>query len=101
MQGDIDRILISRDRIAERVADLASQITADHAARDGVVPVTIIPILTGAMIFCADLIRRMPMAMQISLLGVSSYPGTSLRTQGAQLIAQQLGNVAGRHVLLV
>ena len=101
MQGDIDRILISRERIAARVAELARQITSDQAAQGTVAPVTIIPILTGAMIFCADLIRQMPGAMQIALLGVSSYPGKSLTSQGPQLIAQQLGNVAGRHVLLV
>src|ERR1700712_2892714 len=101
MQGDIDRILISRQLIADRVEELALQIIADHASHSTVAPMTIIPILTGAMIFCADLIRRMPIAMQIDLLGVSSYPGKSLASQGSTLIAQQLGNLAGRHLLLV
>jgi len=32
---------------------------------------------------------------------VSSYPGSSLRTQGSTILAQQLGDVHGRHVLLV
>ncbi len=98
MERDVDRVLISQDRIAARVAELARQITADHTP-DG--EVTIVPILTGAMIFCADLIRQIPIAMQIGLLTVSSYPGRSLRTQGAQLLGQQLGDVRGRHLLLV
>jgi hypoxanthine phosphoribosyltransferase len=97
MDRDIERVLISQDQIAARVAELARQITADHV--DG--EVTIVPILTGAMIFCADLIRQIPIAMQIGLLTVSSYPGKSLRSQGAQIIGQQLGDVSGRHLLLV
>jgi hypoxanthine phosphoribosyltransferase len=32
---------------------------------------------------------------------VSSYPGRSVSTQGAQVLAQQLGDVRGRHVLLL
>jgi hypoxanthine phosphoribosyltransferase len=97
MERDIDRVLISQEQIAARVAELARQITSDHV--DG--EVTIVPILTGAIIFCADLIRQIPIAMQIGLLTVSSYPGKSLRSQGAQLIGQQLGDVRGRHLLLV
>lgn len=98
MERDIDRVLIPQELIAARVAALARQITADHTPGG---EVTIVPILTGAMIFCADLIRQIPIAMQIGLLTVSSYPGRSLRTQGAQVVGQQLGDVRGRHLLLV
>jgi len=102
MHGDIDRVLIPHDRIARRVAELAAQITADHAPRqaDGG-EITIVPILTGALIFCADLIRRIPIAMKIGLLTVSSYPGRSIRTQGSAVLGQQLGDLRGRHVLLI
>ena len=100
MEADIDRVLIPQERIAARVAELAGQITADHTS-GGEAEVTIIPILTGAMIFTADLIRQVPVPMQIGLLTVSSYPGRSLRTQGSQVLGQQLGDVRGRHLLLV
>jgi hypoxanthine phosphoribosyltransferase len=122
MQGDIDRILIPQERIARRVRELAEQITADLArdARDGGArgpsgakpaeaavasgsggDVTIVPVLTGAMIFCADLMRHIPVAMRIGMLTVSSYPGRSVRTQGSQVLGQQLGDLTGRNVLLV
>lgn len=99
MLHDIERILIPHDRILRRVDELARQITADHGPQGG--EITIVPILTGAMIFAADLMRRMPVAMRIGLLTVSSYPGASIRTQGSSLISQQLGDLRGRHVLLV
>src|ERR1700722_8357343 len=63
MHPDVGRVLIPQARIAQRVGELARQITADHGASGAVGEVTIIPILTGAMIFCADLMRQMPMAM--------------------------------------
>jgi hypoxanthine phosphoribosyltransferase len=39
--------------------------------------------------------------MKIGLLTVSSYPGKSLQTQGSQVVGQQLGEVKGRHVVIV
>jgi hypoxanthine phosphoribosyltransferase len=103
MQRDIEGVLISQERIARRVGELAAQITADHSPPKvrGPVELTIVPVLTGAMIFCADLIRQIPIAMQIGMMTVSSYPGRSVLAQGAQVVAQQLGNVRGRHVVLL
>ncbi len=101
MHGDIERVLIPRERIAIRVRELAARITADHAPYGDKAEVTIVPILTGAMIFCADLIREIPIAMQIGLMTVSSYPGRSVSSQGAQVIQQQLASVKDRHVVLV
>jgi len=103
MQADIDRILISQETTAARVQELAAQIVADHTPPKmvGEQEITIVPILTGAMIFCCDLIRHIPFAMKIGLMTVSSYPGSSIRTQGSQVLGQQLGDVRGRHVLLI
>lgn len=103
MQLDIERILISQQQIAHRVRQLAQQITADHSPPSMASPaeVTIVPILTGALVFCSDLIRHIPMHMQIGLLTVSSYPGASISTQGSQVISKQIGNLAGRHVLVL
>ena len=97
LHRDIERVLIPREQIARRVRELATQITADIGNTD----ITIVPILTGAMIFCGDLIREMPIAMKIGLMTVSSYPGRSVASQGAQVIQRQLGDVKGRHVLIV
>ena len=102
MHRDIDRVLISQYQIMARIKEMAEQITRDHL--DPGTPsgeITIVPILTGAMIFCGDLIRQLPMKMKIGLMTVSSYPGQSIRTQGSQIVGQQLGDIHGRHILLV
>lgn len=103
MHRDIERVLIPQQHIAQRVAELARMITADHSPPKltGPAQITIVPVLTGAMIFCGDLIRQVPLHMQIGLMSVNSYPGRSLTGQDAQVVARQLGDLNGRHVLLV
>jgi hypoxanthine phosphoribosyltransferase len=108
---DIDRVLISAERIAQRVGELAGQITADHTGdhtandagpnHSADLQITIVPVLTGAMIFAADLIREMPVRMKIGLLSVSSYPGAATASQGPTLKDKSLGEIRGRHVILV
>lgn len=103
MTGDIQRVLIPQARIAQRVKDLADQIMSDHVPpllEEGQ-GVTIIPIMTGGMIFCADLIRQIPLAMKIGLMMVSSYPGRSVQSQGSQMLATQVGDIHGRNVVLL
>jgi len=102
MQADIARVLISQQQIDRRVRELAGQIPADHAGDGGgEAEVTIVPVLTGPMICCRDLIRQILIPMNIGLLTVSSYPGKSLSTQGSQVLHNQLGDLRGRHVLVV
>jgi hypoxanthine phosphoribosyltransferase len=98
MQKDIDRILIPRQRIAERVKELAQQISRTYSAETNG-GLTLVTILSGSLIFLADLIRCLPLRMKIGLITVSSYKGT---TAGKASILQQLHvDVTGRHVLLI
>jgi hypoxanthine phosphoribosyltransferase len=103
MEPSVERVLITHASIAQRVRELAAEITADHSppALAGEAEVTIVPVLTGAMIFCADLIRHLPMRMKIGLLTVSSYPGARVTTKGSTVLSEQLGHIKGRHVLLI
>src|SRR5690348_4804990 len=90
MQRDIDRILIGRQEIAQRIAELARTITRDFGGEAPGEPphLTLVPILTGSIIFVSDLIRCLPLRMQIRLVSVSSYPGTATMSKGARLQAQ-------------
>src|SRR5690606_33592007 len=66
--------------------------------------ITFVPILVGSIIFLADLIRHLPVRMQIRVMTVSSYPGTATTSQGARIDAALTNlpeRLDGRHVLLV
>ena len=101
MLADIDRVLVTRQQIARRIEQLARQIVADHSSGTGDAEITLVPILTGGMVFCADLMRHMPVRMRIGLMTVSSYPGKSTQTQGSNIVTSKIGDLAGRHILLV
>jgi len=107
MQGDIERVLIDRHAIAKRVEELARQITHDFTTATGggdTNEITLVPILTGSIIFLADLIRHLPLRMQIRVISVSSYPGASTTSKGA-IMQQQLSNLpenlSGMHLLVI
>lgn len=98
MQNDFERILIPREQIAERVRGLAQEI-AGHYEAEGVDELVLVTILSGSLIFLADLIRQLPLKMKIGLMTVSSYRG---ETAGAAKVLHDLSmDVAGRHVLLI
>jgi hypoxanthine phosphoribosyltransferase len=101
MHSDIDRVLVTRQQIAQRIQQLAQQIVADHTLGSGDVEITLVPILTGGMVFCADLMRQMPVRMRIGLMTVSSYPGKSTQTKGSNIVTSKIGDLKGRHILLV
>jgi hypoxanthine phosphoribosyltransferase len=109
MFPEIERVLVTREQIASRVAEMAAEIARDlteDLGRDGhstldADRVVLIPIMTGAMIFAADLIREMPVKLAIGLVTVSSYPGQSVTSKGAQLASALPDNLAGKHVLVI
>ncbi|MFG0293573.1 MAG: hypoxanthine phosphoribosyltransferase [Phycisphaerales bacterium JB065] len=110
MLPEIDRILIDRERISQRVHEMGEQLAKDlsEAVRtDGHDPlahpdrVVMVPILTGAMVFAADLIRAMPMKLSLRLVTVSSYPGQSTESKGAAMRSALPADLADRHVVLI
>ena len=101
MLGDVDKVLISRDRIAKRIRELGAEIRRDldDLSRDG--EIVVVPILTGSIIFGADLMRARPNKMRISVSAASSYPDKSTRSTGVTLGDAVPGDFAGKHVLIV
>src|ERR1700734_482252 len=63
------KVLISRDRITKRVAELGADITRDFAGQ----PVILVGVLKGSAIFLADLARQINLDATFDFIGVSSY----------------------------
>lgn len=94
---DIDRVAVSRQQIAARIRRLAGEIAYTYADGD----LSILAVLTGSMIFLADLMRQLPLKMRLELASVSSYAGTATRAGKLQVIRQVPKSLAGKHVLIV
>jgi hypoxanthine phosphoribosyltransferase len=75
------KVLISRDEVAKRVAELGEQITKDYAGQS----VVLLGVLKGAAIFLSDLARHIDLDATFDFIGVSSYgnrptPSQELKT---------------------
>ena len=91
------KVLITEDQIRERVATLGRQIEADYHGK----PLTIVAVLTGSLIFLADLIRQIGLPLRVALLQASSYKGATTRA-GTLIINEAFApDVSGRDVLLL
>ena len=80
------------------------QITRDLApalAREPDQRLVLMPVLTGALIFVADLVRHIPHQMNIRPVTISSYPGTATSTQGATIQSALPTDLRDAHVLIV
>ena len=62
-------ILIGEERLRERVASLAAAIAADTP--EGVT-LSVLALMDGAFMFCADLVRRLPMPVRLALVPLNS-----------------------------
>jgi hypoxanthine phosphoribosyltransferase len=91
------RVLISTEEIQARVAELAKQIGPEYRDR----PLTIVGVLTGSLMFTADLVRRLDVPLRIGFIQASSYRGKTVKPGELHLGAEILSDVRGRHVLLL
>ena len=99
MERDIERILIHREQLEARNRALAIEIAALYNGDDA--GLTLVPILSGSMIFLADLIRLLPLKMKIALVQISTYPGTATSPGDPRTVLELSGDVTDRHVLVV
>jgi hypoxanthine phosphoribosyltransferase len=96
MLRDIRKILYHESTILSRLDELASEITEDYRGKD----LTVIAILNGSFIFMADLLRRVPLHLQVDCLCVSSYHGTKSTGQ-INFRQTQFADTRDRHVLIL
>lgn len=104
MFPEIDQILLTRAQIADRVRELGDRIARDinaDRAGDADAEIVIIPILTGALVLAADLIREMPVRLSLRVVAVSSYPGASITSKGAKIRGELPKDLTGKHVLVI
>lgn len=91
-------VLLSEEQIANRVRELAAQISADYAGPDGVV---LVGVLKGSFIFLADLARALSIPRTIEFIAVSSYESGSVSSGAVRLIMDVRGNIENKHVLII
>ncbi|HHW47210.1 MAG TPA: hypoxanthine phosphoribosyltransferase [Clostridiaceae bacterium] len=97
MLEDIDKVLITREVIREKVKELGKRISEDYKGKD----LILIGVLKGGFIFLADLMREITIPVDMDLISVTSY-GNSTESSGVVRIIKDTDvNIENKHVLIV
>ncbi|MBI4278711.1 MAG: hypoxanthine phosphoribosyltransferase [Armatimonadetes bacterium] len=97
MLDDIDEVLIPEATLHARIRELGAQISSDYEGKDPL----LIGILTGAVLFIADLLRQITIPAHLDFMAISSY-GSATESSGVVRILKDLNQtIEGRHVLVV
>ncbi len=90
-------VLLHAGQIQTRVAELAKQIAEEYKDK----PLTIVGVLTGCLMFLADLVRHLDLPLRIALIQASSYRGATTVAGDLVIDPKLLPDIRGRHVLLL
>lgn len=94
---EIQEILFDEQAIQAKVSELAARISADYAGKD----LVLVGILKGAVVFLADLMRRITFPVTIDFVCASSYGMSTTSAKEIRIKKDIETDVRGRHVLLV
>jgi len=98
MVDSLTEVLLPKEDIRLRVAELAEAIDRDYAGRGELL---VIGVLKGAFIFLADLIRSVHVPISVDFVVISSY-GSGQKSSGNFLIKKDIDTqIAGRDILIV
>lgn len=96
MKGQIKE-LVSAAKIDSRIAELGKEISKAYAGQE----LTVICVLKGSFIFCADLVRAISVPVKCEFISCSSY-GNAKTSSGEVKLALDISTpLDGKHVLIV
>ncbi|MCM3513220.1 MULTISPECIES: hypoxanthine phosphoribosyltransferase [Carnobacterium] len=97
MKNDIERVLFSKQELAEKTVELGKQLTEDYQDKNPLV----VGILKGAMPFLSDLVKEMDIYLEMDFMDVSSYGNGTVSSGEVKIVKDLNTNVEGRDLLLV
>lgn len=94
--SDIKEVLISEEKIQNKVKELGKKITEDYRDKN----LFLLGILKGAVPFMADIMRKIDLDLEYDFMDVSSYQGT--RSLGEVRILKDIStSIVGKDILIV
>jgi hypoxanthine phosphoribosyltransferase len=93
----VSKVLISQNRLKNKVKELAQTISGDYQGKELVV----IGVLKGCFVFMADLLRELTIPVEIDFVQISSYGGSKTPSEKLEIKKNIDMPVEGKDVLLV
>jgi hypoxanthine phosphoribosyltransferase len=97
MEGNFPKVLITREEIRQKVAELAEQIRRDYRGKNPL----LIGILKGSFVFLADLIRLLDIPLEVDFIWLSSYGSGKESSGNIEFIQDFRTPIEGRDVLVI
>ena len=91
------KILLTREQIAAKVAELGAAITRDFPGES----VVLLGVLKGATVFLADLARQIQVDATFDFIGVSSYGNSREQSGEVKLVKDVDQSMEGKNIILV
>ena len=92
---EVASVLYGREDIRRRVEELGRAITGDYAGREPV----LISVLKGGTMFLADLMRQLPLPLEVHFMAISRYGDAEESFGRVQILLDLDVDLAGRDVL--
>ena len=90
-------VLFTREQIEDRAVEIGEQITADYNGKE----ILLVGILTGCVMWMAEIMKSIDLDASIDFMYVSSY-GSATRSSGVVKIIKDLTmDIEGRDVIIV
>lgn len=96
MKNDVAKILFTEEQIEKIVSGLAKKISDDYRGKK----LCLLCVLKGSLVFCADLMRKIDIPLELMCVNASSYKNSTV-TNGKVEINSLSESVEGRNVLIV
>ncbi|MEG2403583.1 MAG: hypoxanthine phosphoribosyltransferase [Oscillospiraceae bacterium] len=97
MHEDVLKVLLTEEEIAAKVADMGKQISKDYAGKN----LMLVTVLKGAVVFLADIMRKIDIHAEIDFMVVSSY-GAGVKSSGVVKIIKDLDvALEGKDILII
>lgn len=91
------KTLITREKVEERIKELALDITRDYKGKELVV----LGLLKGSVMFMSDLIKELDLPLVIDFMSVSSYGDGTSSTGIVKILKDTDFDLKGREILIV
>lgn len=95
--SDLERILFDETTIQNRVCALAGEINSTYKKRE----LTIIAIANGAIIFTADLMRKLDLSVRLDCIHVTSYRNQTEPAHSPEIRDRIRLDIKGSDILLI
>ncbi|MDP8231512.1 MAG: hypoxanthine phosphoribosyltransferase [Candidatus Zophobacter franzmannii] len=97
MIKDIEKVLITEEEIASKIAEIGENITRDFTGKEPI----FICVLKGASIFMSDLIRQIDLPCAIDFMAISSYGDSTVSSGVVQIKKDVDTDLTGKDVIII